>query len=168
MVSYLDFEKPLAELDSRITNLRTTAGESGDVDISSELTRLEGKSAEMLATLYASLTPWQKTQVARHPSRPHFRDYVDLVFDDFVPLGGDRCYGDDLAIMGGFATLAGRRVMLLGHEKGHDTQTRLKHNFGMGKPEGYRKAVRLMELAGRFGLPVVTLVDTSGAFPGIA
>lgn len=167
MISYLDFEKPLAELDSRIADLRTTAGESGDVDISSELNRLEGKSAEMLATLYAGLTPWQKTQVARHPQRPHFRDYLSHAFDDWVPLGGDRLYGDDQAIMGGLATLGGRRVMLIGHEKGHDTQTRIRHNFGMGKPEGYRKAIRLMEMAGRFGLPVVTLVDTSGAFPGI-
>ncbi|WP_121116832.1 acetyl-CoA carboxylase carboxyltransferase subunit alpha [Croceibacterium ferulae] len=167
MISYLDFEKPLAELDSRITDLRTTAGESGDVDISSELARLEGKSAEMLGTLYAGLTPWQKTQVARHPQRPHFRDYLSHAFQDWVPLGGDRLYGNDQAIMGGLATLGGRRVMLIGHEKGHDTQTRIRHNFGMGKPEGYRKAIRLMEMAGRFGLPVVTLVDTSGAFPGI-
>jgi acetyl-CoA carboxylase carboxyl transferase subunit alpha len=167
MISYLEFEKPVAELQTRIAELRAAAGESDEVDISAELRRLEGKSAELLATTYSSLTPWQKTQVARHPSRPHFRDYVAHAFEDFMPLGGDRLYGDDLAIMGGPARLNGRRVMLIGHEKGHDTQTRLRHNFGMGKPEGYRKAVRLMELAGRFGLPVVTLVDTSGAFPGI-
>jgi len=174
MISYLDFEKPVAELQTRIAELRAAAGagggegtQAGQVDISPELRRLEAKSAELLASTYAQLTPWQKTQVARHPARPHFRDYLAHAFEDFVPLGGDRFYGDDLAIMGGFATLGGRRIMLLGHEKGHDTQTRLKHNFGMGKPEGYRKAVRLMELAGRFGLPVVTLVDTSGAFPGI-
>ena len=167
MISYLEFEKPVAELETRIAELRSAAGENNDVDISAELRRLEGKSAELLATTYASLTPWQKTQVARHPQRPHFRDYVAHAFEDFMPLGGDRLYGDDQAIMGGFARLNGRRVMLIGHEKGHDTQTRLRHNFGMGKPEGYRKAVRLMELAARFGLPVVTLVDTSGAFPGI-
>ncbi len=129
--------------------------------------RLEKKSRDLLTSTYASLTPWQKTQVARHPQRPHFRDYVEHAFDDFVPLGGDRHYGEDQAIMGGFARLKGKRVVLIGHEKGHDTETRLRHNFGMGKPEGYRKAIRLMELAGRFGLPVVTLVDTSGAFPGV-
>jgi acetyl-CoA carboxylase carboxyl transferase subunit alpha len=166
MHSYLDFEKPVAELDKRITELRAAA-EDGAVDISGEIERLEAKSAELLTSTYAALTPWQKTHVARHPNRPHFRDYVAHAFDGFVPLGGDRHYGEDLAIMGGLATLAGRRVMLIGHEKGHDTETRIRHNFGMGKPEGYRKAIRLMDLAGRFGLPVVTLVDTSGAFPGI-
>jgi acetyl-CoA carboxylase carboxyl transferase subunit alpha len=166
MVSYLDFEKPVAELQARIAELRA-ASAGDDVDISSELERLEAKSADLLAAAYRSLTPWQKTQVARHPQRPHFRDFVELAFDEFIPLGGDRLYGDDQAILGGFASLRGRRVMLIGHEKGNDTQSRLKHNFGMGKPEGYRKAIRLMEMAGRFGLPVVTLVDTSGAFPGI-
>lgn len=166
MISYLDFEKPVAKLEERIVELRSAA-EGDDVDISSELKRLEKKSRELLASTYASLTPWQKTQVARHPQRPHFRDYVSHAFDEFVPLGGDRYFGDDEAIMGGFAKLKGKRVVLIGHEKGHDTETRLKHNFGMGKPEGYRKAIRLMELAGRFGLPVVTLVDTSGAFPGV-
>jgi len=167
MISYLEFEKPVAELETRIAELRAAAEGDTEVNISAELRRLEGKSAEMLATTYSSLTPWQKTQVARHPARPHFQHYVAHIFEDFMPLGGDRLYGDDQAIMGGPARLNGRRVMLIGHEKGHDTQTRLRHNFGMGKPEGYRKAVRLMELAGRFGLPVVTLVDTSGAFPGI-
>ncbi|WP_423142750.1 acetyl-CoA carboxylase carboxyltransferase subunit alpha [Parablastomonas sp. CN1-191] len=166
MISYLEFEKPVAALEARIADLRKTA-EGGDVDLSSEIARLEGKSADLLASTYASLTPWQKTQVARHPMRPHFRDYVAQAFDDFMPLGGDRSYGEDHAIIGGLATLGGRRIVLIGHEKGHDTQTRIRHNFGMGKPEGYRKAVRLMELAGRFGLPVVTLVDTSGAFPGV-
>ncbi len=166
MTSYLEFEKPVAQLEERISELRGVDA-NHDVDVASEITRLETKSAELLASTYSSLTPWQKTQVARHPSRPHFRDYVEHAFTDFMPLGGDRYFGDDLAIMGGFAKLNGRRVMLIGHEKGHDTQTRIKHNFGMGKPEGYRKAIRLMELAGRFGLPVVTLVDTSGAFPGI-
>ena len=166
MISYLEFEKPVAALEARIAELRATAA-GGDVDISSEIDRLEKKSAQLLASTYAALTPWQKTQVARHPMRPHFVDYVEMAFTDFMPLGGDRYFGDDQAIIGGFAKLNGRRVMLIGHEKGNDTQSRIKHNFGMGKPEGYRKAIRLMELAGRFGLPVVTLVDTSGAFPGI-
>lgn len=166
MTTYLEFEKPVAQLDARIADLRRSAEQDG-VDISAELARLEQKSAALLATTYASLTPWQKTQVARHPKRPHFRDFLSHAFDNFMPLGGDRLYGDDEAIMGGFATLQGRPIMLIGHEKGNDTQSRIRHNFGMGKPEGYRKAIRLMELAGRFGLPVVTLVDTSGAFPGI-
>ena len=166
MISYLEFEKPVAELEARIAELRNAA-EGDDVDISNELQRLELKSADLLASTYAALTPWQKTQVARHPSRPHFRDFVEYAFEEFVPLGGDRTYGEDEAIMGGLAKLDGRKVVLIGHEKGNDTASRLRHNFGMGKPEGYRKAIRLMELAGRFGLPVVTLVDTSGAFPGV-
>ena len=166
MISYLEFEKPVAELEQRIAELRNAA-EGDDVDISTELQRLETKSAALLASTYEALTPWQKTQVARHPSRPHFRDYIEHAFDEFVPLGGDRCYGDDEAILGGFAKLDGRKVVVIGHEKGNDTASRIRHNFGMGKPEGYRKAIRLMELAGRFGLPVVTLVDTSGAFPGV-
>ena len=166
MVSYLEFEKPVAALEARIADLRAAAA-GGDVDLSSEIRRLEAKSADLLASTYAALTPWQKTQVARHPMRPHFKDFVASAFTDFVPLGGDRLYGEDEAIVGGLARLGGRRVMLIGHEKGNDTQSRIRHNFGMGKPEGYRKAIRLMEMAGRFGLPVVTLVDTSGAFPGI-
>lgn len=166
MNAYLEFEKPVAQLQARIAELRAAA-EGDEVDISNELARLEKKSAELLASTYAALTPWQKTQVARHPQRPHFRDFVANAFDEFIPLGGDRLYGDDEAIMGGLATLRGRKVVLIGHEKGHDTESRLRHNFGMGKPEGYRKAIRLMELADRFGLPVVTLVDTSGAFPGV-
>jgi acetyl-CoA carboxylase carboxyl transferase subunit alpha len=166
MQSYLEFEKPVAQLDKQIAELRA-ASEGDEVDISSELARLEAKSADLLASTYGALTPWQKTQVARHPGRPHFRDYVAHAFDEFVPLGGDRLYGDDQAILGGLATIGGRKVVLIGHEKGHDTESRIRHNFGMGKPEGYRKAIRLMGLAGRFGLPVVTLVDTSGAFPGI-
>ena len=166
MISYLEFEKPVAELDQRIAELRAAA-DGDDVDISNELKRLEVKSASLLETTYESLSPWQKTQVARHPARPHFRDYVEHAFDEFVPLGGDRTYGEDEAIMGGLARLGGRKVVLIGHEKGNDTASRIRHNFGMGKPEGYRKAIRLMEMAGRFGLPVVTLVDTSGAFPGV-
>ncbi|MEP5939189.1 MAG: acetyl-CoA carboxylase carboxyltransferase subunit alpha [Erythrobacter sp.] len=166
MNSYLEFEKPVAQLDERIAELRAAA-DNDEVDISAELARLESKSADLLKSTYGSLTPWQKTQVARHPARPHFTDFVAHAFDEFVPLGGDRYFGDDEAILGGFAKLGGRRIVLIGHEKGNDTETRLRHNFGMGKPEGYRKAIRLMELAGRFGLPVVTLVDTSGAFPGV-
>lgn len=166
MISYLEFEKPVAQLEARIAELREATA-TDEVDISAELKRLEQKSADLLASTYASLTPWQKTQVARHPSRPHFRDFVEQLFEDFMPLGGDRNYGDDQAILGGFARLNGRKVMLIGHEKGNDTESRIRHNFGMGKPEGYRKAIRLMDLAGRFGIPVVTLVDTSGAFPGI-
>ncbi|MDT9012854.1 MAG: hypothetical protein RL671_2510 [Pseudomonadota bacterium] len=166
MISYLEFEKPVATLEARIAELRAAA-EGGDVDIAAEIRRLEMKSADLLASTYAALTPWQKTQVARHPMRPHFRDFIAGAFTDFVPLGGDRCYGEDHAIIGGLAKLGNRRVVVIGHEKGHDTQSRIKHNFGMGKPEGYRKAIRLMEMASRFGLPVVTLVDTSGAFPGV-
>jgi len=166
MISYLEFEKPVAALEARIAELKT-ASQGDEVDISAELKRLEAKSADLLASTYAALTPWQKTQVARHPMRPHLSDYLELMFDEFIPLGGDRLFGEDEAILGGFATFRGRRIMLIGHEKGNDTQSRIKHNFGMGKPEGYRKAIRLMDLAGRFGLPVVTLVDTSGAFPGI-
>jgi acetyl-CoA carboxylase carboxyl transferase subunit alpha len=170
MISYLEFEKPVASLEQRIAEMRSL-DTNHEIDVKAEIERLEAKSRDLLTSTYASLTPWQKTQVARHPQRPHFRDYVKHAFTDFMPLGGDRYFGDDEAIMGGFATLgegeSARRVMLIGHEKGHDTQSRIKHNFGMGKPEGYRKAIRLMELAGRFGLPVVTLVDTSGAFPGI-
>ncbi len=166
MTSYLEFEKPVAQLEARIEEMRAGASADG-VDIADEIARLQAKSADLLQTTYANLSPWQKTQVARHPSRPHFHDFVRHAFTDFLPLGGDRTYGEDEAILGGFARLGGRRVMLLGHEKGNDTQSRLRHNFGMGKPEGYRKAVRLMELAGRCGVPVVTLVDTSGAFPGV-
>ena len=167
MISYLEFEKPVAALEAKILELRSAAGEDGDVDISNELQRLELKSARMLADTYAGLSPWQKTQVARHPARPHFRDYIAQGFSEWMPLGGDRSFGDDQAIMGGLARIGTRKVMVIGHEKGHDTESRIRHNFGMGKPEGYRKAIRLMELADRFGLPVVTLVDTSGAFPGI-
>jgi len=166
MISYLEFEKPVATLEARIAELRQTA-EGTELDIGSEIRRLESKSADLLKSTYAALTPWQKTQVARHPMRPHFVDYVRLAFDEFIPLGGDRLFGEDHAILGGLATLGGRKVVLIGHEKGHDTASRIRHNFGMGKPEGYRKAIRLMGLAGRFGLPVVTLVDTSGAFPGV-
>ena len=163
MTAYLDFEKPIAELQSRIAELREVDG----ADISGEIAKIEAKANKLLHDTYSRLTPWQKTQVARHPERPHFGDYVGLMFDDFLPLAGDRAFADDQAIIGGFARLGKRRVMLIGHEKGSDTASRLRHNFGMGKPEGYRKAIRLMQLADRFGVPVVTLVDTSGAFPGV-
>jgi len=166
MISYLDFEKPVAALQARIDELRETA-DSGAIDIDAEIEKLQQRSTTMLTDLYAKLTPWQKTQVARHPQRPHFRDFVTGMCTDFTPLAGDRAFGDDQAILGGFATIAGQKVMLIGHERGHDTASRVRHNFGMGMPEGYRKAIRLMELADRFRLPVVTLVDTSGAFPGV-
>ncbi|BCA60882.1 Acetyl-coenzyme A carboxylase carboxyl transferase subunit alpha [Sphingomonas sp. HMP9] len=166
MPSFLDFEKPIAELQGRIDELRDTAAE-GSVDLAADIARLQAKSDKLLKDTFARLTPWQKAQVARHPERPHFKDYVAALFDEFVPLAGDRAFGDDQAILGGFATFRGRKIMVLGHEKGDDTASRLRHNFGMGKPEGYRKAIRLVELADRFGLPIVTLVDTSGAFPGI-
>jgi len=166
MQTYLDFEKPIAELETRVAELRETASNS-DVDVSAEVGRLEGKANKLLKDAYAKLTPWQKAQVARHPERPHFKDYVAGIAEDFLPLCGDRAFADDPAIIGGLARIDGRRVMLLGHEKGDDTLSRLKHNFGMAKPEGYRKAVRLMKLADQFGIPVVSLVDTSGAFPGV-
>jgi acetyl-CoA carboxylase carboxyl transferase subunit alpha len=166
MISYLDFEKPVAALQARIDELRETA-QGGAIDIDAEIEKLQQRSTALLADLYARLTPWQKTQVARHAERPRLRDFVARMCSDFMPLAGDRAHGDDKAIQGGFATIAGFRVMLIGHEKGYDTASRVAHNFGMGMPEGYRKAVRLMDLASRFGLPVVTLVDTSGAFPGV-
>lgn len=166
MMVYLDFEKPVAALEARILELQDAARDS-DVDAGTEITKLRAKADKQLRDTYANLTAWQKTQVARHPERPHFKHYIEAMFEDFMPLAGDRAFGDDQAIIGGLARLNGRRVMVIGHEKGDDTQSRLRHNFGMGKPEGYRKAIRLMELADRFGIPVVSLVDTSGAFPGI-
>ena len=166
MQTYLEFERPYADLQTRISELRVSA-EAGDADIDSELEKLEVKAERILADTYAKLTPWQKTQVARHPSRPHFKHFTSRMVEDFTPLAGDRAFADDQAILGGLARFRGRKVMVIGHEKGDDTASRIKHNFGMGKPEGYRKAIRLVELADRFNLPVVTLVDTSGAFPGI-
>ncbi|MEP9357489.1 acetyl-CoA carboxylase carboxyltransferase subunit alpha [Sphingomonas sp. KR3-1] len=166
MTTFLDFEKPIAELQTRIDELRTTA-DSGAVDIDAEIAPLQAKAEKLLKDTYAKLTPWQKTQVARHPERPHFKHYVAGLIEEFMPLGGDRAFADDNAIQGGLGRFRGRRVMVIGHEKGDDTASRLKHNFGMGKPEGYRKAIRLMALANKFNLPVITLVDTSGAFPGV-
>jgi len=167
MRTYLDFEKPIAELESKVAELKALVDEEHSVSIEEELAKLERKAREALEETYSGLTPWQKTQVARHPERPHFRHYVDVLIQDFTPLAGDRHFAEDQAIVGGIGRLAGRSVMLLGHEKGSDTEGRIKHNFGMARPEGYRKAVRLMEMADRFQLPVVSLVDTAGAYPGI-
>jgi acetyl-CoA carboxylase carboxyl transferase subunit alpha len=166
MVAMLDFEAPVADLNARVAQLREAA-DGGPANIDAELAKLETRAEKMLAETYSRLTPWQKTQVARHPERPHFKHYVAGLFTDYMPLAGDRAFGDDQAILGGFARLGAHRVMVIGHEKGDDTASRLRHNFGMGKPEGYRKAIRLMQLASRFNIPVVTLVDTSGAFPGV-
>ncbi|MGJ4858752.1 acetyl-CoA carboxylase carboxyltransferase subunit alpha [Labrys sp. La1] len=167
MRSYLDFEKPVAELEAKVEELRAMA-ESGDaVAIGDEIQRLEAKANQALRDLYAQLTPWQKTLVARHPERPHANDYIAALIEDFTPLSGDRKFGDDEAIIGGFGRFRGEAVCILGHEKGSDTESRIRHNFGMARPEGYRKAVRLMELADRFELPVISFVDTAGAYPGI-
>jgi acetyl-CoA carboxylase carboxyl transferase subunit alpha len=168
MATYLEFEKPIAELEARIVELRETADtHDGTLDIEAEVAKLQSKSDKLLRDTYARLTPWQKTQVARHPERPHLKDYVAGFVADFMPLAGDRAFGEDQAIVGGFGRIGGRRVVVIGHEKGDDTASRIRHNFGMAKPEGYRKAIRLMRLAERFRLPVVTLVDTAGAFPGV-
>ena len=167
MRSYLDFEKPVAELEAKVEELRAM-GEAGNaVAISEEINRLESKAALALQELYSELTPWQKTQVARHPQRPHCLDYIAGLVSDFIALAGDRKFGDDPAIVGGFGRFRGESVCIIGHEKGSDTESRLKHNFGMARPEGYRKAVRLMDMADRFSIPVISLVDTAGAYPGI-
>ncbi len=165
MRSYLDFEKPVAELDSKVDELRALAATGHD--IGDEIKKIEEKAASALHELYVSLSPWQKTQVARHPQRPHCVDYVRELITDFTPLAGDRKFGEDEALLGGFGRFRGESVCILGQEKGATTETRLKHNFGMARPEGYRKAVRLMEMAERFGIPVLSLVDTAGAYPGI-
>ena len=174
MRAYLDFERPIAELENKIVELRQLNGQAqpeGDtseinLDIEDEVAKLQGKAEELLKETYAKLSPWQKTQVARHPARPRLSDYVEALFTDFTPLAGDRAFGEDKAITGGIGRFRGQTVMLIGHEKGRDTESRVAHNFGMARPEGYRKAIRLMQLADRFGLPVVTLVDTPGAYPG--
>jgi acetyl-CoA carboxylase carboxyl transferase subunit alpha len=167
MPTYLDFEKPIAELESRVAELRALTRDDESAVIGEEITKLEGKSAQLLVETYRALNPWQKTTVARHPDRPHCLDYIEQLIESFTPMAGDRYYAEDAAIMGGIGTFRGRSVVVIGHEKGHDTETRIKHNFGMARPEGYRKAVRLMDLAERFGLPVLTLVDTAGAYPGV-
>ena len=168
VTTYLDFEKPLAELETKIAELEAVAAQEGGPQITDELKKLKDKAAKQLKDTYASLNPWRKTQVARHPERPHFSDYINVLFEDFQELAGDRVFGNDEAVIGGLANFNGQSVVIIGHEKGRTTESRLKHNFGMAHPEGYRKAVRLMDLADRFGLPVITFVDTSGAFPGKA
>ncbi len=166
MANFLDFEKPIAELEGKIEELRHLS-DDGDINIAEEVGRLQGKAERLLRQTYARLSPWQKTQVARHPDRPHFSDYVGQLVEDFTPLAGDRLYAEDQAIIGGIGRFCGYSAVFIGHEKGADTQGRVRHNFGMARPEGYRKAQRLMKLADRFGLPLITLVDTPGAYPGI-
>ena len=166
MQNYLDFEKGLAELQGKAEELRAMARQDPNMDVVPEADQLDARAAEMLGELYAELSPWQKCQVARHPERPHAVDYIDALFTDYMPLAGDRNFAEDHAIVGGLARLNDRPVMVMGHEKGHDTNTRIERNFGMARPEGYRKVVRLMEMANRFGLPVITLIDTPGAYPG--
>nr|WP_255936704.1 acetyl-CoA carboxylase carboxyltransferase subunit alpha [Kordiimonas sp. SCSIO 12610] len=167
MMTFLEFEKPIAELEGKIRELRSFSGSGGDVDISLEVGQLETKLGKLLKETYEGLSPWQKMQVARHPERPHFPDIINHLFQDFTPLAGDRAFGEDSAISGGLARFRGDACVVIGHEKGSDTQSRIKHNFGMARPEGYRKAIRLMEMADRFGLPVITFVDTPGAYPGV-
>ena len=166
MTTYLDFEKPIAELESKIAELRHLPN-SGDVDIAEEVMRLQDRVQKQLRATYAKLTPWQRVQVARHAERPHAQRYIDRLISDYMPLSGDRTFGEDVAVVGGVGRLGGRSIVVLGQEKGDDTDSRIKHNFGMARPEGYRKAQRLMKLADRFAMPVVTLIDTSGAYPGI-
>ncbi|WP_071674545.1 acetyl-CoA carboxylase carboxyltransferase subunit alpha [Nioella nitratireducens] len=165
-MNYLDFEKPLAEIEGKAEELRAMARGNSEMDVEAEAKALDKKAADLLVDLYKSLTPWRKCQVARHPDRPHCRDYIAAIFTEYTPLAGDRNFADDHAVMGGMARLNDRPVVVIGHEKGHDTKTRIERNFGMARPEGYRKAVRLMDLADRFNMPVITLVDTPGAYPG--
>ncbi len=165
-MNYLDFEKPLAEIEGKAEELRALARKNEDMDVEDEAKALDKKAADMLRDIYKALTPWRKCQVARHPDRPHCKDYIEALFTEYTPLAGDRNFADDHAVMGGLARFNDRAVMVIGHEKGNDTKTRIERNFGMARPEGYRKAVRLMEMADRFNLPVITLVDTPGAYPG--
>lgn len=167
MRTYLDFEKPVAELEAKLAELRALGSERDAVSITDDIARLEAKAGEALKGLYAALTPWQKAQVARHPQRPHFSDFCSRLVTDFTPLAGDRKFAEDEAIVGGFGRFRGEPVCVIGQEKGSDTKSRIRHNFGMARPEGYRKAVRLMEMADRFRLPVLAFVDTAGAYPGI-
>ena len=166
MTNYLDFEKPLAEIEGKAEELRAMARGNAEMDIEDEARALDTKADALLKDLYAKLTPWRKCQIARHPDRPHCKDYIEALFTEYTPLAGDRNFADDDAVMGGLARFDDQPVVVIGHEKGHDTESRLKRNFGMARPEGYRKAVRLMEMADKFGLPVITLVDTPGAYPG--
>jgi len=168
MHTYLEFERPIAELEGKIVELRKLAEEDPAMQIETEVGRLQSRADGMVRDIYSKLTPWQKVQVARHPGRPHFSDYARNLFDEFTPLAGDRSFGDDQAIVAALARFRGRAVAVIGHEKGNDTKSRLKHNFGMAMPEGYRKAQRLFEMADRFGLPVISLVDTAGAYSGVA
>lgn len=164
---YLDFEKPLADVEGKAEELRAMARKSEDaVDVEKEAAALDRKAGDLLKDLYKNLDPWRKTQVARHPDRPHCRNYIDGLFTEYTPLAGDRAFGDDHAVMGGLARFNDSPCVVIGHEKGHDTKSRIDHNFGMARPEGYRKAIRLMDMAHRFGLPVITIVDTPGAYPG--
>lgn len=165
-MTYLEFEKPLAEIEGKAEELRAMARKSEGMDVEKEAVALDKKAADMLRDLYKDLTPWRKCQVARHADRPHCKDYIEALFTDFTPLAGDRNFADDHAIMGGLARLDDKPVMIIGHEKGNDTATRIARNFGMARPEGYRKAIRLMDMADRFGIPVITLIDTPGAYPG--
>jgi acetyl-CoA carboxylase carboxyl transferase subunit alpha len=165
-MQYLDFEKPLAEIEGKAAELRAMARANPEADVEKEAEALDRKADQLLGDLYKGLTPWRKCQVARHPDRPHCRDYIEALFTEFTPLAGDRAFADDAAIMGGLARLNDRPVLVMGQEKGHDTKSRIERNFGMARPEGYRKAIRLMDLAHRFRLPVITLVDTPGAYPG--
>jgi acetyl-CoA carboxylase carboxyl transferase subunit alpha len=167
MRSYLDFEKPVAEFDAKVDELRAVETDAESVGVAEEISRIEAKAIQALKDLYANLTPWQKAQVARHPQRPHCVDYVNALITEFHPLAGDRKFGEDAAILGGFGRFRGESICVIGNEKGSATESRLKHNFGMARPEGYRKAVRLMEMADRFDIPVLTLIDTAGAYPGI-
>ncbi len=167
MVIFLDFEKPIAELEGKIRELKHVGQGEGGINILDEVERLEIKLDKMLRDTYVKLDPWQKTQVARHPKRPHFKDYINHFIEDFTPLSGDRQFGEDNAIIGGLGRFKGQSVVILGHEKGHDTESRIHHNFGMARPEGYRKSIRLMDMANRFKIPVISLVDTSGAYPGV-
>jgi len=166
MTNYLEFEKSLAEIEGKAEELRALARTNEEMDVEKEAAALDKKAADLLKTLYADLTPWRKCQVARHPDRPHTKDYIDALFTEYTPLAGDRNFADDHSVMGGLARLDGMPIMVIGHEKGNDTKSRIERNFGMARPEGYRKAIRLMEMADKFGLPIVTLVDTPGAYPG--
>ena len=166
MTTYLEFEKPLAEIEGKAEELRAMARQNAEMDVEKEAAALDKKAAQLLKDLYKDLSPWRKCQVARHPNRPHCKDYIDALFTEFTPLAGDRNFADDHAVMGGLARLNDQPVVVIGHEKGHDTASRITRNFGMARPEGYRKAIRLMDMADRFGLPVVTLIDTPGAYPG--
>ena len=166
MQNYLEFEKPLAEIEGKAEELRALARQNEEMDVVDEAAALDDKAAKLLKDLYNKLTPWQKCQVARHPDRPHCKDYIEALFTEFTPLAGDRNFADDHAVMGGLARFNDQPIVVIGHEKGNDTKSRIERNFGMARPEGYRKAVRLMDLADRFGLPVITLIDTTGAYPG--